>query len=67
MHVFTEEEIGLKVPQRTIRIWLDREGKYILGQGKGLMKDIHLEKYKQCLGESESSNLATAEFMEISR
>lgn len=43
------------------------KSKCILGQGKGLMKDMNLEKCKAYLEESELNNLATAEFMQISR
>lgn len=63
MNVFIEEGTD----QRTIEIWLDREGKYVLGQEKGLRKNINLEKHKEGLGESELNNLARAEFMEVSR
>ena len=55
------------MPQRTSRISLDREGKYILGQRKDLMKGTNLEKYKEYLEESELNSLAMAEFMVISR
>lgn len=43
------------------------EKKHVLGQGKGLMTDTNLEKYKAYFKESELSNLAIAEFMQISR
>lgn len=42
--------------------WREKERKYILGQGKGLMKDKNLEKYKEYLEASELNNLATVEF-----
>ena len=45
----------------------EKKSKCIIGQGKGLMKDMNLKKYKVYLEESELKNLATAEFMQISR
>ena len=45
----------------------EKKRKCTLGQGNGLMKDMNLEKYKAYLEESELNNLATAEFMQISR
>lgn len=45
----------------------EEKSKGIIGQGKGLMKDMNLKKCKVYLEESELNNLATAEFMQISR
>lgn len=45
----------------------EKKSKCIIGQGKGLMKDMNLKKCKVYLEESELNNLATAEFMQISR
>lgn len=45
----------------------EKKSKCIIGQGKGLMKDMNLKKCKVYLEESELKNLATAEFMQISR